>query len=161
MCGAPLPSHCLGPSPARSFLITLAVTRSVYFAIEQPLDSFMYHLEAISSTLYVTGHSRVVSWMGAFGAQTPKPLEFRGTAPFISSFRRSKKQADARLGIRKVRLYFNQKRVSKKSSGWRKSGWTTGAKGRLKLSQTYPRDFSSLLASLVASTVAAKQVCAV
>eukprot|EP00959_Pyramimonas_sp_CCMP1952_P456521 9473302-Pyramimonas_sp.AAC.1 len=123
----------------------------------------MYRMETVASTLDAWGSSRAVAWMGAFGAASPKPLEFRGSAPFLSDLCRSKRQASKRLGTQKVRLYITQKRVSKKSSGWRKSGWTTGAKGRLKSPQVYPVDFVKLVASLVSSglTAATRMGCTI
>eukprot|EP00959_Pyramimonas_sp_CCMP1952_P274202 5731428-Pyramimonas_sp.AAC.1 len=103
------------------------------------------------------GASRVVTHLGAHGAETVKPIEIKTTLgheahlPLV----RNKTQAFKRLG--KYAELRPPKKVKKTSSGakrkdygWSKRGWVSGALDRRqKASSQYPSEFAGVVARVV------------
>ena len=98
-------SKCL---PRRSFLLQLATSRGLIWAVEQPLNSLFFAEACMQSMLRAARTHRVMTWMGAFGGHTMKPLELHGCIPImIALFRKLakvKSLAIHALGSRKARI---------------------------------------------------------
>ena len=143
--------------PRRSFLLQLATSRGLIWAVEQPLNSLFFAEACMQSMLRAARTHRVMTWMGAFGGHTMKPLELHGCIP-IALFRKLakvKSLAIHALGSRKARNYVHGNRVNRgpkpKSNsvrtGWRRGSWINKT-SNLKVSQVYPWKFGLAVAQI-------------
>lgn len=71
-----------------SLLFFIAWVLGCRCIIEQPLQSCLVKLKPLSSVLSFAGTTRSVTWLGAFGSLTPKPLQLHHTHRKFASLRR-------------------------------------------------------------------------
>ena len=150
--------------------------RGVAFLVEQPLNSFLYWVPGIKDAISTTGAVRFVTNLGAFGAESMKPVEIWGTIgpAIVKILTRNKAAATTRLGpnaqtlasvkpvkTKKIKTTKTNKttKKSKCAKPWAKNGWWSGNKKIQKQSEHYPHEFSELLADQILSrlSVAANQ----
>ena len=61
----------------------VAFKRGVFWTIEQPTNSVMFKHTRLRKLIEKTGATSIDFPMGAYGAATPKPTTFVGTAPWL------------------------------------------------------------------------------
>ena len=145
------------PQPRVHFLNVLA-RRCVYFIIENPLNSFLYHHGLFKSGLKKLKAARALTYLGAFEALSEKPLElfhaitsFPVGAKFDNFLVRSRAQARRALGTDKLALHKTTARKKSEGqenkTGWRSNEWVTASKDQ-KSSEEYPWAFAECVAGL-------------
>ena len=119
-------------------LIFLAGVRAVYVIIEQPAHSLFFEWPSMAMADHSMALDHLVTWLGGFGAPTPKPLELRHNLPPWAALwlKRSRQIAFERCAGRE-RLV----RVSA-------SGSVSGT-ADMHDSQTYPDEFGFVVAALL------------
>ena len=138
----------------RTWAIGLLEPRRIRWLIEQPKNSLLYHVPHVLDILDQAGATRFITWLGAFGHPSPKPLECWNTIPELSMYVvRCKRLSDERLASvskkpRGATLTFESKKSSQASGSdtWRKGTWVTGNKADMRSSQSYPREFAEIIA---------------
>ena len=147
------------------FILTLAHSINVFSMIENPLASMLFpHIE---DTLEMISARRVVTYGGALGWHTLKPLEIWMTIPeswdavLETTIRRSHASARAALktlvDLKVISAPKPLTKLVRKSAsatkGWSKHGWVTGDKCTQKQSQVYPELFCGKLSQMVQTIV--------
>eukprot|EP00959_Pyramimonas_sp_CCMP1952_P378103 7920362-Pyramimonas_sp.AAC.1 len=98
------------------------------------------------------GLSPVVTFLGAFGSPSPKPVQIWTNWNATDHIRRTKGASDRRLGGSKIKLAVDQARRTKAKrsdgtqSGWKDDRWVGGKKSRQGPSENYPLEFCHALA---------------
>lgn len=100
------------------------------YVIEQPTSSLMPSVPFLNTVFEVTAAVHVVTWLGAFGAPSPKPLALRGSPAWLGAVIRRRPSK----GVCPIRLC---RRKGKK---------VTGNRQALSASQAYPLDFGIAIA---------------
>eukprot|EP00959_Pyramimonas_sp_CCMP1952_P102637 2146811-Pyramimonas_sp.AAC.1 len=59
-------------------MVTLAPARTVYTTVEQPFNSMFFLASQFKDCAHLSGARRVLTYLGAFGADSVKPLEVWG-----------------------------------------------------------------------------------
>ena len=113
----------------------LAHFLEIHFIVEQPMGSILNYMPPVEAALDCTDADVVVTWLGSFGAKTPKPLKLMGSAPFLSELRRTRPNLKSLTG----RTYFTH--FDKK--GRRR---VTGLTATMESSSAYPRAFGEVFA---------------
>ena len=127
-----------------SWLIAVATFRAVYMAIEQPLNSLMYHHSPLLSTLLMVHARRLTPSLGAYGAASVKQLEIYSTLPedlvgkYLSRGKRECTRRFAAEGVHVERL------------ATRNGKWTTGVRKSMKASREYPAEFGNAIVAIMA-----------
>jgi len=106
------------------------------YVLEQPVSSIHHRAPHIEATYEHTMAERDITWLGSYGASSPKPLAFWGTPEWLSDLYRQrpkKGQCQELLAVRK----------GGKVSGRRKS---------LAASQCYPQAFGRAVAQAIAGS---------
>ena len=140
-------------------MLFYGATRGVKMIIEQPLNSLLYWTPEMKDTLKIAQAARHVTFLGAFGSPTAKPVELYSTLSPIVKIVRSRRLAHKRLGKSRPSSHFRSEfaprkgkprsTIAKRASGWPSRQWVNGKSDVLKSSQTYPVEFCSLLAGLI------------
>ena len=131
-------------------MIVYGRMRGIKMTIEQPLNSLLYWCPEVSEALRTVQALRCVSYLGAFGAHSVKPIEIMTTqeGATMQLLVRGKREANKRLGKKKITLVTTGKRKTLKRvkegsfacrTGWSPKHWTQGKKGIQKKSQEYPK----------------------
>ena len=116
-----------------SLLILLSHLVSNIFVLEQPLGSVMPLAQPMKCTLAFTGADKHVTWHGAFGGASPKPLQLWSTNPGFKAMQRKKPT----------------KKNGKLTKQTGKS--FTGNKAALKQSQVYSHEFGLAVGNILLS----------
>lgn len=112
----------------------MAYLSDSHYIVEQPMNSVMFKAPPLSTVLAMSSVSRVTTWHGSFGGETPKPFSLHSSLPqtvlTAGLFRRRQRQ---QTGVKLV----------KKD----KKGKFTG-NANLKRSQAYTADFGKAVADM-------------
>eukprot|EP00959_Pyramimonas_sp_CCMP1952_P240067 5016899-Pyramimonas_sp.AAC.1 len=81
--------------------MVVCFSRNVDVAIEQPINSILYHHPSMKAALETIGARRIIAYAGQFGAPSRKPLEIYTTLPenALTTLRTTQKGADARVKV--------------------------------------------------------------
>jgi len=104
--------------------------------IEQPLSSIVDRVPLFCEMLRVCRLQRMTTWLGAFGAPTPKPLHLWSTCGFTDDLRRNR--PCARLGLLSTTVWDDGKRKR-----------VTGKRDELQQSSAYPDEFCKASSALI------------
>eukprot|EP00959_Pyramimonas_sp_CCMP1952_P174493 3646592-Pyramimonas_sp.AAC.1 len=111
-------------------MMTVACMRGIFVSLEQPRASAMLmDTPQFMFAASLAGASPVATFLGAFGAPPPKPVQIWTNGSGSDVFKRSQKASDRRLGALKAKLAVDQNRraVSKRadgsSRGWKADKW--------------------------------------
>ena len=139
-------------------MMTVACMRGLRITVEQPLNSMLYRIPSMASSIQICRLHRVVTWMGAWGADTMKPDEiFTDLRPHqICSIQRTRTEARARVGMQSRLVKETTKSATKQLSAKYNKKWVTGDKKMMKESARYPVKFSSSLAECTISELSPK-----
>lgn len=119
-------------------MIGLAVSRGLYVTIEQPLRSLFFKHPSVQNALELVQAQRFVTYLGEFGATSPKPLELFSTAP-----QDAVKQHLVRAGKGCRNVHKTRAKLTRKYGTW-----VCGTRA-LRQSQEYPPSFCKAYAALV------------
>ena len=139
-CGSFRVVHCC-PCKLRSWLVSLAVTRGLYVLLEQPLNSLFFKHPSVQCALELVQAKRFVTFLGAFGSASPKPLELFTTAPSGTVNEYLIRGGRACRQVLKHPSKLTLRRGRKKK-------WVCGT-ALLRKSQEYPPSFCKAYAALV------------
>ena len=114
-----------------SLLFFLASVLDNEPVMEQPANSCMPRARPLSTVLRFLGARRTGTWLGAFGADSPKPLQLWHIHPAFANLRRKKPT----MNSDHVALVMQMGRAF------------TGRRNALKQSQAYPSEFGVVVAS--------------
>lgn len=115
-----------------SWLLFMATLRSVAWAWENPLNSLVWQMPCVSNLCTSCNASRIVTSLGSFGGRSQKTLEVYTTLP---------------LDVCTTYLIRQGKRSREYTKLYSESsGWTNGARKRLKSSAAYPLEFAQAIA---------------
>jgi len=135
-------------------MMWLAYSRKVFISLEQPLNSILFLEAGMQLAIRMTDSSRLLFWMGGWGADSPKPIELYTTFPASAKkcLVKSKKESDQRLGTRK-QFTDDQPRATSSdgSTGWSSSAWVVGNKAEIKESEIYPDSFTDAFSATIVS----------
>ena len=109
------------------------VEQSIYWIIEQPLNSWFFKLPVVEKMLADCGAMRVSFAMELFGASSKKPTELWGTAPWLQFI------ANVPKPISKGKRTVLAERRGK---------WVSGKRKEMKASQAYPPAFGARMLKL-------------
>ena len=117
----------------QSAMLLLCFLVDVTYTIEQPLSSLLDQVPHIVSVLDYTNAIYDITWLGAYGALSPKCLKFYASCRWVSELYRPKPAShpDHQLAVRKGK-------------------GVTGRRAALKASQVYPELFGQAVAQLFA-----------
>ena len=142
----------------RSWAIVFLETRKVVWSVEQPRGSILYCVQAVKVVMEVTSANRWITWLGAFGCKSPKPIEMYSTLPeadmyLVRNQKSANSRAGKRAGVKKRPAALLTKQTAKTSSSsgsdsWRPNVWITGNKKKMKQSQEYPYESAAKIADL-------------
>ncbi len=68
----------------------LSYAFDLHFVLEQPSGSLLNFIPPVERGLLSCDADFVTTWLGAFGAPTPKPVKLMGNVPFIQDLRGSR-----------------------------------------------------------------------
>ena len=111
-----------------SIIAFVALLVGVDFILEQPTQSLLPCMEPLKSTLAFIGATRTVTWLGEFGAESPKPLQLLHSSSKYAALARTR----PRPSEEKISLV-------EKLPG----GKFRGKPDALKKSQVYPERFAA------------------
>lgn len=120
-----------------AWLVSLCVIRSVHIAVEQPINSMLYHVPCLSRSLMLADARRMVTRLGDFGGKSSKPLELYLNVPDSI--------AKSQLIATKLK---RTKRSKLTSLAPTKGIWVNGNKPALAKSAAYPSKFARAIAEL-------------
>ena len=123
-------------------MLQLATDRGLYVVVENPLNSLLFKYGPMRMMLAKIGARRVSLKLSSFGAESAKPLELWGTAPWLE-----KLPSKGTCGSASAQLLT---RTSINADG-RKS--VTGRKGVMTSSAAYPKAFGEAVAALHAEVL--------
>ena len=131
-----VPSVKLGNTQANLLAFELVVDEfmGITDVVEQPLSSELHWYKSTGTALDLRGTDCVVTWLGAFGADTPKPIKlwFSPGAEWVKQLRCKRPTCTLRIA-RNVK------------------GKITGIKKMCTLSSAYPIEFGKKVAALYVS----------
>ena len=145
--------------------MVVAFMRGVHIGLEQPRASMLVNTHQFQYAASLVGAVSLTTFLGAFGAPSPKPVQIWTTGPGSERLQRSQKAANARLGSSKTLLAVDQPRRTKKSKdngvrkGWKSDEWIGGKKCRQGPSEEYPLDFCSTYAAIVVDRLSESSKC--
>lgn len=115
-----------------SLMMAVAYWSGAHPVLEQPITSVMPKCEPLCSVLASMNAKKYVVWHGAFGGESPKPLQL-WSSQSLSVLQRGRPKAQlAKLCIAKGRRY-------------------TGQKKALQRSQAYSNEFGRAVAGIIKS----------
>lgn len=126
-------------------LAWLAHSLGLQILVEQPLSSILFDYAPMRNVLTATGSTRIAIHLDGFGACSQKPLQLRGTAPWLEELRRLSQQRRKRAEPQE------QLTVVHTSSSGRRS--VTGKREALKASSSYPPAFGMAVGRLHAAAL--------
>ena len=138
-------------------MMSVACMRGIYVKLEQPRASMLMDTPQFQFAASLTGARPVVTFLGAFGSPSPKPVQIWTNGQSSDVFKRSKKASDQRLGAKKVKLAVDQARRTASTrpdgsrKGWKADRWVGGKKSRQGPSEQYPLEFCHAMALAVIS----------
>jgi len=118
----------------------LAFLRKVWVVVENPMNSMLWQISVMRTTLESMQAKRFVTYLGAFGGPSLKPLELYSTMPASKMVHIMRSQVEGRT---RLALGGNKKVLAKRTGKW------IGATGDLKESEEYPEEFAQAIAKLV------------
>ena len=121
-------------------LVQLCHARRVWYVIEQPLSSLLYHHPGLAAAIKRSGGRRYSVELGRAGATSPKPLVLVGTAPWLPAIERSVKR----------RPMVETPEPVVKTSG----RWISGDREALAKSAVYPQIFTDMVGAAHADYLA-------
>ena len=130
-------------APQRSQLLVYAVSRGVWVAVEQPINSLLFKNAYMLAAISNSGLRRFTTCLGGFGFQSLKRVEIFTTIPDVTTLIKGPKDFKPN-GARRV-LAPRTPRGSSSSKGWKTSSWVTGSRD-IKTSERYPHEFVMALA---------------
>ena len=116
-----------------AILMLVAIAKGMSYLVEQPGSSLLEWFEVFAKVLGLSLARRIYTWMGAFGAPTPKAtLLWSNNVPFLMTLKRNIRRCD----------FVDQERhqVSKRYQDNNGHARVTGGAG-LKRTQAYPEGF--------------------
>ena len=113
-----------------SMLYLLAWMRSCHVFLEHPISSLMVHYSPMQELVSSVMKNSVVTYLGAFKAESVKPVKLWSSTPLIAGLKRTRPSAMAKL-------------VVKKGTS------VTGKKDVLRASQAYPNLFGKAVSNIV------------
>ena len=69
-----------------SYIILTAEVLNLHWVIEQPQSSLLFAYDSMKDAIAKTSAQRVAFFMVAFGGESKKPLQLRGTGPWMGTF---------------------------------------------------------------------------
>ncbi|CAL1174247.1 unnamed protein product [Cladocopium goreaui] len=95
------------------YLMELCYRKGIFYVVEQPISSLLFQYGPMRKMLRRHGACRVTTWLGAFNAQTLKPVVLWGTCPFLEKLiaqpsklkRMQIRRIKSFLGLETVRVY--------------------------------------------------------
>lgn len=127
--------NCIADFVAKVILV--CHERGIYFIIEQPLSSVLFHYAPIAEAIAIAGGRSVSVRLGDFGAETTKPLRLVGTAPWLDG-----------LPAVGEKLRSTSGRVPMQTLAVRQNHAVTGKRDVLQESSAYPTCFAVHVARL-------------
>lgn len=115
-----------------SLIIAIAALVGVDWVVEQPTSSVLPVMQPLEDVIAFSGGFKVTTWLGAFGAESPKPVQLWCSSQRFKALARPRPRGVARVEL-----------VDKLAAGRFR-----GRKGALKCSQTYPSAFGAAVAAL-------------
>eukprot|EP00959_Pyramimonas_sp_CCMP1952_P275802 5764954-Pyramimonas_sp.AAC.1 len=88
--------------------MTVAVIRGIFISVEQPRASMLMLTPQFKFAAEVASLVPIVSFLGAFGSPSPKPVQIWNNWRDAAGIRRTKQASDRRLGASKVKLAVHQ-----------------------------------------------------
>jgi hypothetical protein len=119
-----------------SLLFFIAFKAGLVPTLEQPCDSCMPKVNPLAHVFNLVKATRVVTWLGAFGGLSPKPIQIWSSSDIVRELRRGRPIMDQKEKLVTV-----------------KNGKVTGTKA-MKQSQAYPPQFGAAVAAMLRSHVA-------
>ena len=126
-----------------SWIVSLCVVRSVFIVVEQPINSMLYHVPALSRSLIIADARRFVTHLWKFGGSSANPLELYLNV--LASM------ADSRLNAWTFR---RRKKTKLKSLAPAEGVWVNGKKPALKDPAAYPSKIALAIAETAQLCVA-------
>ena len=146
------------------WLIWLCVLRNVRWTLENPKGSMLFCVPQLSRILREQGCTKALTYLGAYGFVTEKPLVFYSNIPrtALNGIQRSRQlarerlrlhneitgQAKQQLAVVSSRKTLRNKGGTEKHTGWNKNGWVCGTQ-RQRESLQYPKEFCEDFAAMV------------
>ena len=121
-----------------SLVIAIAKLVGVDWVVEQPTSSVLPVMQPLEDVMAFSGGFKATTWLGAFGAESPKPVQLWCSSKRYQALARPRPRVVARVKL-----------VDKLAAGRFR-----GRKGALKCSQTYPSAFGAAVAALAATQCA-------
>ena len=122
-----------------SWMGVYLLSKGVFYMVENPVGSIISHHPHFQALASVTQHSRLCTWLGAFGGSAPKPTHLWTTAPLTLAEKHLKRTKPKAL------------QSSKKAAlPWIKQGRWTNGRPALTGAGVYSDEFGKCFASLVA-----------
>ncbi len=116
-----------------SLLYFVSFLLSNLVVLEQPVNSVMPRAQPMAGVLQYCGATRTVTWLGKFGASTPKPLQLFHGHPGFGQLKRSRPTSEMETLTTRRGQQFTGKRIA------------------LQESQEYPPEFGMAVSDVVAA----------